>query len=58
MLFLGIDQSPNESSVGGELRFKVFNQVDADGSGNLSFDELVSCVLSSSEVWSNSLSPG
>ena len=26
------------------LRFKIFNQIDADGSGNLSFDELVQCV--------------
>eukprot|EP00913_Durusdinium_trenchii_P028664 g26880.t1 len=27
--------------------FKIFNQIDADGSGNLSYDELVSCVRSS-----------
>ena len=32
------------------LRFKIFNQIDADGSGNLSFDELVQCVETLAEL--------
>ena len=33
------------------MRFKIFNQIDADGSGNLSYDELVSCARASSAGW-------
>eukprot|EP00435_Cladocopium_sp_Y103_P042698 s1364_g11.t2 len=39
-----LNQAAHKWHRAGGNWFKVFNQVDADGSGNLSFDELVSCV--------------
>lgn len=39
-----LNQAAHKWHRAGGNWFKIFNQIDADGSGNLSFDELVQCV--------------
>ncbi|CAE7663615.1 ergic3, partial [Symbiodinium pilosum] len=39
-----LNQAAHKWHRSGGNWFKIFNQIDADGSGNLSYDELVQCV--------------